>query len=170
VLVLDEPTNDFDVETLTALEDLLDSFAGTLIVISHDRYFLERVCDDTYALFGDKAITHLTGGVDEFITRRRSMRGHTVMSSRSGVSNEPAVAVASEGMSAAERRIIEKDISRIERTLRKVDEEEATIHGKMAESANDHALLAEMTATLKELSVKRDDLESAWMVAAESLN
>jgi len=170
VLVLDEPTNDFDVETLTALEDLLDSFAGTLIVISHDRYFLERVCDDTYALFGDQAITHLTGGVDEFITRRRSMRGHTVMSSRSGFSSEPAVAVESAGMSAAERRIIEKDIARIERTLRKVDEEEATIHGKMAESANDHALLAEMTATLKELSVKRDDLESAWMIAAESLN
>ena len=92
------------------------------------------------------------------------------MSSRSGVSNEPAIVVAASGMSAAERRIIEKDISRIERTLRKVDEEEATIHGKMAEAANDHALLGEMTATLKELAVKRDDLESAWMVAAESLN
>ena len=71
VLVLDEPTNDFDVETLTALEDLLDGFAGTLIVVSHDRYFLERVCDDFVALLGDGHVRQLTGGVEDYLARRR---------------------------------------------------------------------------------------------------
>ena len=72
VLVLDEPTNDFDVETLTALEDLLDGFAGTLVVISHDRYFLERVCEDFYGLLGDLRLSHLTGGVEEYLDRVRA--------------------------------------------------------------------------------------------------
>ena len=75
VLVLDEPTNDFDVETLTALEDLLDGFAGTLIVVSHDRYFLERVCDDFVALLGDGQVRMLTGGVDDYLARRRVRGG-----------------------------------------------------------------------------------------------
>ena len=64
VLLLDEPTNDLDIDTLTALEDLLDGWPGTLVVVSHDRYFVERVCDDVYALLGDRAIRHLPGGID----------------------------------------------------------------------------------------------------------
>ncbi|MDD2859147.1 MAG: ABC-F family ATP-binding cassette domain-containing protein [Candidatus Nanopelagicales bacterium] len=163
VLVLDEPTNDFDVETLTALEDLLDSFAGTLIVISHDRYFLERVCDDTFALLGDSAVTHLTGGVDEFIERRRARR------------QQPAVSIApvapsAGALSAAERRVIEKDIARIERSLGRLDELEATIHGRMAEEASDHALLHDLNVQLQDIARKRDGLEAEWLIAAESLS
>jgi ATP-binding cassette subfamily F protein uup len=169
VLVLDEPTNDFDVETLTALEDLLDSFAGTLIVISHDRYFLERVCDDNYALFGDGTVTHLTGGIDEFIERRRSMRGHTVASSRTSTTATSSTKTQAPGLSAGERRIIEKDLARIERTLSKLEEEEATIHGKMAEAASDHERLAEMNRRLQEIGQKRDSLDAEWLVVAESL-
>ena len=70
VLLLDEPTNDFDVETLTALEDLLDSFGGTLLVVSHDRYFLERVCDTFVGLVGDKALRDLPRGIDEYLALR----------------------------------------------------------------------------------------------------
>src|SRR5699024_11861148 len=71
VLLLDEPTNDLDIDTLQQLEDLLDSWAGTLIVVSHDRYLVERICDSVYALFGDGDITHLPGGIDEYLQRRR---------------------------------------------------------------------------------------------------
>jgi ATP-binding cassette subfamily F protein uup len=66
VLFLDEPTNDLDIDTLTALEDLLDSWPGTLVVVSHDRYFIERVCDNVYALLGDGGVTHLPGGIDQY--------------------------------------------------------------------------------------------------------
>ena len=159
VLVLDEPTNDFDVETLTALEDLLDSFGGTLIVISHDRYFLERVCDDSYALLGDRALTHLTGGVDEFIQRRRAARGLLDdVAPKRGQSN------------AAERRMLEKDLARIERSLARLDTDEATIHGRMAETATDHELLEELTRSLQQMSAKRDALEAEWLIAAEALS
>ena len=158
VLVLDEPTNDFDVETLTALEDLLDSFAGTLIVISHDRYFLERVCDDSFALLGDQALAHLTGGVEEFITRRRAAR-----SVREPEAARPAVS------NAAERRQLEKELARIERSLAKLDIDEATIHGRMAETSTDHTLLADLNRELQQMSAKRDALEAEWLIAAEAL-
>jgi ATP-binding cassette subfamily F protein uup len=159
VLVLDEPTNDFDVETLTALEDLLDSFGGTLIVISHDRYFLERVCDDTYALLGDGGLAHLVGGVDEFIQRRRAARGQAESSQpKKGQSN------------AAERRLLEKDLARIERSLARLDTDEATIHGQMAEMSTSHDLLEELNRKLQQMSAKRDGLEAEWILAAEALN
>ena len=159
VLVLDEPTNDFDVETLTALEDLLDSFAGTLIVISHDRYFLERVCDDTYALLGDSALAHLVGGVDEFIERRRAARGQgDAGAAKKGQSN------------AAGRRLLEKDLARIERSLARLDTDEATIHGQMAETSTNHELLEELNRKLVQMSSKRDALEAEWIIAAEALN
>src|SRR5206468_11687744 len=67
VLLLDEPTNDLDVDTLTALEDLLDRWPGTLVVVSHDRYFVERVCDNVYALTDSAGIRHLAGGIDEYV-------------------------------------------------------------------------------------------------------
>src|SRR5690606_20184348 len=72
VLVLDEPTNDLDIDTLTALEDLLDSWPGTLVVVSHDRYFVERVCDDVYALDAQGSIRHLPGGVGQYVDERRA--------------------------------------------------------------------------------------------------
>ena len=73
VLVLDEPTNDLDVETLSQVEDLLDGWAGTVVVVSHDRWFLERVCDVMWALPGDGTLRHLPGGVDDYLALRRAM-------------------------------------------------------------------------------------------------
>ena len=70
VLLLDEPTNDLDVDTLTELEDLLDGWAGSLVVVSHDRYFLERVTDHVVALLGDGKLSFLPGGIDEYLERR----------------------------------------------------------------------------------------------------
>ena len=73
VLLLDEPTNDLDIDTLTALEDLLDGWPGTLVVVSHDRYFVERVCDNVYALSELSGIRHLPGGIDQYIAERRAL-------------------------------------------------------------------------------------------------
>ena len=152
VLVLDEPTNDFDVETLTALEDLLDGFAGTLLVISHDRYFLERVCDDFVALYGDTRISSLTGGIDEYLVVRLSHEAVTAQSGATKVST-----------SASEQRATAKDIARLERAIVKIDTEERALHARMIESAQDHDALARMNKELHELSAKKAALEDEWL-------
>ena len=152
VLVLDEPTNDFDVETLTALEDLLDGFAGTLLVISHDRYFLERVCDDFVALYGDTRISSLTGGIDEYLVVRLS---HEAVTAQSGATKVTT--------SAVEQRAAAKDIARLERAIVKIDTEERALHARMIESAQDHDALARMNKELHELSAKKAALEDEWL-------
>ena len=152
VLVLDEPTNDFDVETLTALEDLLDGFAGTLLVISHDRYFLERVCDDFVALYGDKRISSLTGGIDEYLVVRLA---HEAVTAQSGATKVTT--------SASEQRAAAKDIARLERAIVKIDTEERALHARMIESAQDHDALARMNKELHELSAKKAALEDEWL-------
>lgn len=154
VLVLDEPTNDFDVETLTALEDLLDGFAGTLLVISHDRYFLERVCDDFYGLVGDERLTFLTGGVEEYLTRVRD-----------GRIPRPAGATSKVARSGGEQRALAKEVSRIERALAKVDETEASLHDQMADAATDHERLSALTAESARMRERRLALEEEWLVA-----
>jgi len=158
VLVLDEPTNDFDVETLAALEDLLDGFAGTLIVISHDRYFLERVCDEVFALIGDGTVRQMVGGIDEYLAIRRAA---------------PAVqapTVAKTPSSAAEQRALAKEVARLERAMAKVADEERALHERMAAQASDHEALASLTRDLQELERRRDDLEAAWLEAAAALD
>jgi ATP-binding cassette subfamily F protein uup len=152
VLVLDEPTNDFDVETLTALEDLLDGFAGTLLVISHDRYFLERVCDDFVALYGDTRISSLTGGIDEYLVVRLA---HEAVTAQSGATKVTT--------SASEQRAAAKDIARLERAIVKIDTEERALHARMIESAQDHDALARMNKELHELSAKKAALEDEWL-------
>lgn len=164
VLVLDEPTNDFDVETLTALEDLLDGFAGSLLVISHDRYFLERVCDDFVALLGDEHILGLTGGIDEYLERRRSQpaRGKQAAAPLAESAQQPA-------MTSADRRSIEKEVSRIERAIAKLDERETAIHAVMVEQSADHERLSDLNRELHVLRESKADLEAAWLEAAERL-
>jgi ATP-binding cassette subfamily F protein uup len=165
VLVLDEPTNDFDVETLTALEDLLDGFAGTLIVISHDRYFLERVCDDFYGLMGDDRLSHLTGGVEEYLKRVR----------KRPQARQPAAPAAAAPKTDAkqarqDRRAIEKEMSRIERAIAKLDEAERDLHGQMASAATDHAKLADLNRALQDSERRKADLEDEWMKLAAALD
>jgi len=164
VLVLDEPTNDFDVETLTALEDLLDGFAGTLIVISHDRYFLERVCDDLYGLMGDDRLSHLTGGVEEYLKRVRKRP-------QARQSAAPAAAAPKTDAKQArqDRRAIEKEMSRIERAIAKLDEAERDLHGQMASAVTDHVKLTDLNRALQESERRKADLEDDWMRLAAEL-
>ena len=161
VLVLDEPTNDFDIETLGALEDLLDGFAGTLIVISHDRFFLERVCDDFYGLVGDQQLRDLTGGVDDYLDRLRS---HKAAPAAKGVSNS---AGASAGTNAAQERLNQKELSKLERQIKKFDERETKLHADLATHATDFETVAELNEELREVQKGKEDAEEAWLALAE---
>jgi len=162
VLILDEPTNDFDVETLAALEDLLDGYGGTLLVVSHDRYFLERVCDDFYALLGDQRLTHLTGGVEEYLNRRsRASTAATPSAPPTGNSEEaPRV-------SQAEVRARAKELAKIERAIAKATEAERALHDQMADAATDHTRLADLNRELQEAQQRIAALEEEWLTLAD---
>jgi ATP-binding cassette subfamily F protein uup len=155
VLLLDEPTNDLDIDTLTALEDLLDGWPGTLVVVSHDRYFVERVCDDVYGLDGG-GIRHLPGGIDQYVAERRPPPEPP----RRAPSAPPAQAVL---------RAARKEAQRLERALDRLSEREAALHEAMAEAATDHVRLRELQADLAAVSAERESLEAAWLEAAEAL-
>ena len=158
VLLLDEPTNDLDIETLTALEDLLDRWPGTLVVVSHDRYFVERVCDDVHALTGDGAIRHLPGGIDAYVRARRE--------APVAVSAAPRQRAAGSGGALRDAR---KELVRLERAIERLGERESELHEAMAASATDHERLRELQAELAEQAGERERAEAQWLEMAERL-
>jgi len=152
VLLLDEPTNDFDIETLTELEDLLDGYGGTLIVISHDRYFLERVCDRFVGLLGDKNVRDLPRGVDEYLELR-----HEAL--------QPDVSAPKEKKtsSAAEERQLKKDKVRLERQMEKADSRILELEGEQEGASFDARRLNEITNELTDLRSEKNRLEEEWL-------
>ena len=152
VLLLDEPTNDFDVETLTALEDLLDTYAGVLIVISHDRYFLERVCDRFVGLLGDEALKDLPRGVDQYLELRSSMIERSITSA-------PKKTISD----AAQVRLIKKDIAKLEKQIEKVQSEEKDLISEQEAASFDHQKLIEIAAKLETIQSLRQKLEDEWL-------
>ena len=152
VLLLDEPTNDFDVETLTALEDLLDSFAGTLIVISHDRYFLERVCDTFVGLVGDKSLRDLPRGIDEYLELRR--RSESEVDKGKAVKNESTI---------LEQKALKKEIARIEKQMERRQIRISEITLELTTVSSDHTKLIALHAEQESLQREFDDLEMAWL-------
>ena len=185
VLLLDEPTNDLDIETLTSMEDVLDGWAGTLIVVSHDRYLLERMTDRHVALLGDGTLRDLPGGVEEYLRRRADMR------SRGGVGLPAASGVAGKGLSeasasartstaasggagaapvfsAAQSREARKTLARVERALDRLHEREARLHKRMAAAATDPGALTQLTAELAEVTAEEDSLEAQWLEASDA--
>ncbi|MCP9958644.1 ABC-F family ATP-binding cassette domain-containing protein [Streptomyces sudanensis] len=164
VLFLDEPTNDLDIETLTQLEDLLDGWPGSMVVISHDRFFLERTTDRTFALLGDATLRMLPRGIDEYLERRQRM----VEAASAAPAAPPAAAPAAAAKaSAADARAAKKELQRIERQLDKVSTREAALHTRIAENATDFELVAKLDAELRELAAEREDLETRWLELAE---
>ncbi|WP_279102153.1 ABC-F family ATP-binding cassette domain-containing protein [Gordonia bronchialis] len=165
VLILDEPTNDLDTDMLAALEDLLDSWPGTLIVVSHDRYFLERVTDQQYGVM-DGRLRHLPGGVDEFLAlRRRQQAGSTGAPAAVASTTESTESTA---LSGAERRAVEKEASSIERRLDKLHAEVTTLHARMADhDQSDHAGLQKLTETLRAVEDETAELEERWLELSE---
>jgi ATP-binding cassette subfamily F protein uup len=158
VLLLDEPTNDFDIETLTELEDLLDSFGGTLIVISHDRYFLERVCDRFVGLLGDKKVRDLPRGVDEYLEQRA-----VALSSVTTTTKEK------KSSNAAEQRQLKKDLVRLERQMEKCSAAIAVLTAEQESAAFDADRLVAITAELAVLGTEAAKLEEEWLQVTLSL-
>jgi ATP-binding cassette subfamily F protein uup len=151
VLLLDEPTNDFDIETLTELEDLLDSFGGTLIVISHDRYFLERVCDRFVGLLGDGQLRDLPRGVDQYLEdRARALRGGSSL-------GEKKVS------SAQTERLLKKDLARVERQIAKAREKLATLKNEQSEASSDATRLIEISSNIAALELELAQREEEWL-------
>ncbi|SFJ74985.1 ABC-F family ATP-binding cassette domain-containing protein [Streptomyces pini] len=171
VLFMDEPTNDLDIETLTQLEDLLDGWPGSLVVISHDRYFVERTTDRVHALLGDGTLRMLPRGLDEYLERRERLRQATT------APGAPAAAPAGQAAArpaakssakpAALSRAAQKELQRIERRLERIEERQAVLHAEMAEHATDFEKVAGLDAELRELTDERDDLETRWLELAE---
>ena len=161
VLLLDEPTNDLDIDTLTALEDLLDDWPGTLVVVSHDRYFVERVCDNVHALSGDGRLRHLPGGIEQYLALRHA--GDAAPRAAPSAPSKPSAPAG------AVRRAAQKEVQRLERALERIAERETTLHDEMAASATDHVRLRELQAELQAAAAEREQLEGAWLAASETL-
>ena len=157
VLLLDEPTNDLDIETLQQVEDLLDGWAGTLVVVSHDRYLIERVCDSTWALFGDGKLTNLPGGIEEYLRRHAQPIA------------APVKSAPDRGRDGAALRAAQKELGRLERAVSKLGEREATLHARLAEHATDPYRVVTLTAELNAVVAEKDATEVQWMELAEEL-
>lgn len=166
VLLLDEPTNDLDIDTLTVIEDYLDGWPGTVIVVTHDRYFLERVSDVTYALTGGGRCDLLPGGVDQYLSDRAGDRA----ARKAPTAKSPAATGAGAGKGespAARQRRIAKELTRIEGQLSKIDGQIAALHEAMAAAASDHVRLAELNTELGELQRRKTRLEEDWLITAD---
>lgn len=166
VLILDEPTNDLDTDVLAAMEDLLDSWSGTLIVVSHDRYFLERVTDQQYAIL-DGGLRHLPGGVDEYLRLRREQEAARTARpvASAGVGGQ-----GSDALSGADRRATQKEIAAIERRLTKVDAEMRRTHDRIAaHDQSDFEALQRFGGDLRGLDDERNELEDRWMELSDRL-
>jgi ABC transport system ATP-binding/permease protein len=168
VLLLDEPTNDLDIETLTELEDLLDGWPGSLVVVSHDRYFVERVTDHVLALL-DGQLAYLPGGVSEYLERgERAVTSPSAAPAQRGAAPGagPATGAASP---SARRRDGQKELTRVERQLGKLGDQEAKLVTALAEHASDYARLIELGAQLRAVQAQKAGLEEHWLTLAEEL-
>jgi ABC transport system ATP-binding/permease protein len=158
VLLLDEPTNDLDIDTLTVIEDYLDGWPGTLLVVTHDRYFLERVCDVSYALMGDGSCVLLPGGVEQYLQSRRDR-----------AREDPRAKAPAEAQSTtnAASRQARKDLVRLEQQITRLDERLAALYEEMAAEASNHGRLVQLQREIESITANKDELELAWLAAAD---
>ena len=179
VVLLDEPTNDLDIDTLTALEDLLDSWPGTLVVVSHDRYFTERVCDDVFGLLGDGTLRHLPGGVEQYFSLR-GQAGPVAAGPGSAGSSGSAASAARLAPSARSANVVRREaqfdarrltreLRQVERELARIERDDAGLQEAMAGAATDAARLQELSAEHGSLTSQRAALEERWLELSEQL-
>ena len=167
VIILDEPTNDVDSDMLTAMEDLLDSWPGTLIVVSHDRYLLERVTDQQYAIL-DGYLRHVPGGVDEYLRLRQQQPA-------AAAGDRPDQVTAPEreagGLSGAERRAVAKEVAAIERKLQRNEAEVARLHQEMTtHDQSDYTGLQSLAERLRTVEDETSELEERWLDLSDALD
>jgi ATP-binding cassette subfamily F protein uup len=157
VLLLDEPTNDLDIDTLQQLEDLLDGWPGSMVVVSHDRYLVERVCDTVVALLGDGRITHLPGGIEEYLnTRQPAAAPLTALPATAGSTH------------AADQRAARKELARLERQLERLAGREAELQQQIVQRAADPGAFRELDSELRAVMAAKDDLETRWLQVADA--
>ncbi|WIB60875.1 ABC-F family ATP-binding cassette domain-containing protein [Curtobacterium sp. MCLR17_007] len=193
LLILDEPTNDLDTDMLAAMEDLLDTWPGTLLVVSHDRYLLERVTDQQYAVLGGH-LRHLPGGVDEYMRLRAAgTGGGTASAAAAATAGRPdtaggtgsagaaggsgtagasggSAAAGGSGLTGAERRTAEKEMSALDRRIARIGADRQTLLDLFAgHDQSDYAGLGELQTKLAELEVEIEQLEERWLEVAEQL-
>lgn len=186
VLILDEPTNDLDTDMLAAMEDLLDTWPGTLLVVSHDRYLLERVTDQQYAVLGGH-LRHLPGGVDEYMKLRAAGTGGGTASAAAAASAgrpdtagssavaaasglRPAGTAAAPTLSGAERRVVEKEMSALDRRISKLAlDRKKRLEAFGAHDQSDYEGLGKLQAELTALDAEVEQLEERWLEVAEQL-
>jgi ATP-binding cassette subfamily F protein uup len=162
VMLLDEPTNDLDVETLTELEDLLDGWPGSLVAVSHDRYFLERVTDHVIALLGDGKLSYLGGGIEEYLARRAAQEEAAASEAGTG-------ARSGSGLGAAgAQRAAKKEMQRLERQIDRLAAREEELTAELAASASDYEKLIELGVQLRAIQEEKASLEDRWLVVAET--
>lgn len=176
VLLLDEPTNDLDTDTLASIEDILDTFPGTLVVVSHDRYLLERVTDHQLALLGDGHLRDLPGGVEQYLELRRQQ-----LTAASGAAGATSVTVEAKNapsqgeqgaLSGAQRHAAAKNLARLERQLDKVSAQIAKLHADMEAASADPGRVNDLIELGKQLSQAQErqaDIELEWLEAAGEL-
>ncbi|HEX4363786.1 MAG TPA: ABC-F family ATP-binding cassette domain-containing protein [Solirubrobacteraceae bacterium] len=169
VLLLDEPTNDLDIDTLTALEDLLDRWPGTLVIVSHDRYFVERVCDDVHALTGDGGLRHLPGGIEQYVAWRASLAALPSAAALSRPSPTAAAQPMAPRANGAATRAARKENERLEKSLERLTGRERELFEAMAANASDHVRLGELQSEIDAIAEQREQLEAAWLTNAELL-
>lgn len=180
VLLLDEPTNDLDIDTLQELEDLLDSWPGTLVVISHDRYLIERIADSTFALFGDGQLTHLPGGIEQYLARRTAEQEPTPTlhvdpptGSKLRETGKISDAAQHHALSSQQTRALRKQMNALERRIEKADvraeEMETRIAQLSAQPTPDFTAIAELTGQLSEIRAAREEDELQWLDLGEQL-
>jgi ATPase subunit of ABC transporter with duplicated ATPase domains len=155
VLLLDEPTNDLDTDTLAGLEDLLDTWPGTMVIASHDRYLVERVCDTVYAMYGDGRLTHLPGGIDEYL---------------SYVAGTPSAAATTTRATVGDTRAAKKELARLERQVGKLEQRIATLHEQLAANATDYEKVATLDAELRAAEAEKSRTEDLWLELADELS
>lgn len=168
VLFLDEPTNDLDTDTLAAMEDLLDGWPGTLVVVSHDRYLLERVTDHQVALLGDGKVRGLPGGVEQYLALRAEMDAAAGPLTASGSTSDSEAATVP-AVSAAEQRQARKDAARLERQMERLKQQKAAVELEIAELSQQGRFdeVAGPTARLHEIDTELETAEEQWLEAAE---
>ncbi|WP_185994620.1 ABC-F family ATP-binding cassette domain-containing protein [Nocardioides campestrisoli] len=169
VLLLDEPTNDLDIETLNVLEDFLDAWPGTLVVVSHDRYFLERVTDSVWALLGDGKVSMLPRGVDEYLERRQALLAREATQNQQTSAQTSAPAPEKVRAGGAEERAARKTMARIDKQLAKITAQEASLNEQILAAGQDYERMGALSAELQELAAQREELELEWLEAAEQV-
>lgn len=170
VLILDEPTNDMDTDMLAAIEDLLDDWSGTLLVVSHDRYFLERVTDQQFAIL-DGHLRHLPGGIDEYLRLRHLQETSTTKQSATAAATaNNAAAATAKGLDGAALRTAQKEAAALERRIQKLSQQ--VDQAKRALADHDQADYAGLGEKMKAIAAQEseiEELELRWFELTEEI-